>query len=220
MVIVQGQKRPAGSKPNALRREGLIPAVLYGHKGAQSDSLVLKQKDVELLLKEASVNNTLVELQVTDAWSGQALIREVQVHPWRRHVYHLSFFSVAAQDTVEVSVPLNLVGEAAGVKEGGVLEQTITEMTVQCPPDSIPETIDIDISNMEVGTTLHVRELALPAGVAVMDDPESAIFSIVPPGGGAGAEAAATEEAEVALETDTEPAEPKTAPEASAPAEE
>jgi large subunit ribosomal protein L25 len=98
-VNIECQKRPEGSKPNALRREGLIPATLYGHKGAESVSLILKAKDAQTLLKKASVNNTLVDLTIPDMpWNGRALIREVQAHPWKRTLYHLSFFSVPTQD--------------------------------------------------------------------------------------------------------------------------
>jgi large subunit ribosomal protein L25 len=94
-VTVECQKRAEGSKPGALRREGLIPATLYGHKGAESVSLVLKEKEAINLLKKASVNHTLIDLTIPDlSWSGKALIREVQAHPWKKTLYHLSFFYV------------------------------------------------------------------------------------------------------------------------------
>lgn len=174
------QTRPEGSKPRALRREGLIPAALYGHKGAKSVSLVAKAKDVEMLLKDASVNNTLVDVAIPDiSWKGQALIREVQKHPWRPDIYHVSFFAVAGQDSVEVVVPIHLEGEAEGVREGGLLEQIITELTIQCPPDQIPEVISIDVTEMPVGTTLHIGELKLPQGVTASDDPERTVLTII-----------------------------------------
>jgi len=179
-VKFECQTRPEGSKPRALRREGLIPAALYGHKGAESMSLVAKAKDVELLLKDASVNNTLVEVNVPEvSWKGRALIREVQKHPWRPDIYHLSLFAVAGQDSVEVVVPVHLEGEAEGVREGGVLEQIITELTIQCPPEKIPEVINIDVREMPLGTTLHISELNLPEGVTASDDPERTVLTIV-----------------------------------------
>ncbi len=179
-VQFECQTRPEGSKPRALRREGLIPAALYGHKGAESMSLVAKAKDVELLLKNASVNNTLVEVNVPEvSWKGRALIREVQTHPWRPDIYHLSLFAVAGQDSVEVVVPINLEGEAEGVREGGLLEQVITELTIQCPPSQIPEVINIDVTEMPIGTTLHISELNLPEGVTASDDPERTVLTIV-----------------------------------------
>ena len=181
-ITVECQTRPEGSKPRALRREGLIPAALYGHNGAESLSLTMKSKDAQVLLKNAAVNNTLVELNIPDiSWNGRAIIREVQSHPWKRTLLHLSFFSVSAGETLELVVPVNIVGEAAGVKEGGVLEQILTELNISCMPRNIPESIDIDVSNFELGTNLTVGEVVLPEGVSVMDDPERIVFSIVAP---------------------------------------
>lgn len=181
-ITVECQKRPEGKKANALRRSGLIPAVLYGHKGTESVSLTLDAKEAETLVRKAAVNNTLIQVKVPEiSWSGKALLREVQAHPWKNSLYHLSFFSIAAQDTVEVVVPINLVGESPGVKQGGILEQVVAELQVQCAPDSIPESIEIDISGMDIGSSLHIHEIVLPAGVTVMDDPERTAITVVAP---------------------------------------
>lgn len=194
-VTVECQKRPEGSKPRALRRSGLIPAVLYGHKGAESIDLTVEAKAAETLLKKAAVNNTLVQVNIPDLpWNGKALLREVQTHPWKsKQLYHLSFFSVAAQESLEVTVPLNLVGEPVGVKQGGVLEHMITEVQVQCAPDRIPETIDVDVSNLDVGTSLHVHELVLPEGVTVLADSEQTVCAIVDSSGAVADREAASE---------------------------
>ncbi|HEY9830018.1 MAG TPA: 50S ribosomal protein L25/general stress protein Ctc [Stenomitos sp.] len=192
-VSVECQKRPDGSKPRALRRSGLIPAVLYGHKGTESVSLTLPAKTAETLLKKATVNNTLVQVAIPDiSWNGKALLREVQTHPWKRsQVYHLSFFSVASQDSLEVTVPLHFVGQAVGIKSGGILDPVITEIQVQCAPGDIPESIDVDVSNLEIGDSLHVRDLILPQGITPMLEPETTIVIV---GGYAGAQEG-TEEA-------------------------
>jgi large subunit ribosomal protein L25 len=182
-ISLDCQKRPEGSKPRALRREGIIPATLYGHNGSESVALIVKEKDAQLLLKKASVNNTLVDVNVPHMpWNGKALIREVQSHPWKRNIYHLSFFSVAAQKHVEVSIPIKILGDAPGVKDGGgTLEEIITELKIQCSPKSIPESIDIDVSNMEIGAHLKVRDINLPDGVTAIDDPDMGVISLVAP---------------------------------------
>lgn len=192
-VSVECQKRQDGSKPRALRRSGLIPAVLYGHKGTESVSLTLPAKTAETLLKKATVNNTLVQVNIPDiSWNGKALLREVQTHPWKRsQVYHLSFFSVASQDSLEVTVPLHFVGQAAGIKSGGILDPVITELQVQCAPGDIPESINVDVSNLEIGDSLHVRDLILPQGITPMLEPETTIVIV---GGYAGGQEG-TEEA-------------------------
>jgi large subunit ribosomal protein L25 len=181
-ISVECQSRPEGSKPRALRREGLIPAALYGHDGANSISLTIPAKEAQLLLRDAAINNTLIDLSVPDiSWKGKALIREVQAHPWKRTLHHLSFFTVSAKQQVEIVVPLVLTGKAAGAKEGGIVDQIMTELKIVCAADSIPESIEINVTNFEIGTTLHVGEIVLPAGVAVLDDPERIAISIVLP---------------------------------------
>ncbi len=95
-ISVECRKRPDGSKPKALRRQGLLPAVLYGHNGTESVSLTLPMKTAETLLKKINVNKTVVEMQVADLpWRGKAVLREVQAHPWRNDLFHFSFFAVA-----------------------------------------------------------------------------------------------------------------------------
>ncbi|NES22316.1 MAG: 50S ribosomal protein L25/general stress protein Ctc [Symploca sp. SIO3E6] len=194
-VTVECQKRPEGSKPRALRRSGVIPAVLYGHSGTESVSLTIGAKVVETLLKEATINNTLVQLKVPELpWEGKALLREVQTHAWKSEVYHLSFFSVASQDSLDVVVPLQFIGEAVGVKQGGILETELTELAMQCSPTQIPESIDVDISQLEIGGAVHVQELVLPEGATVLDDPERTVVKIIAPAVGAATSAEDSEE--------------------------
>ncbi|MBR8827437.1 MAG: 50S ribosomal protein L25/general stress protein Ctc [Gomphosphaeria aponina SAG 52.96 = DSM 107014] len=179
-ITVECQTRAAGSNPRALRREGLIPAALYGHQGTESISLTLKEKEAQNLLKKASVNNTLIDLKIPElSWNGKALIREVQSHPWKRTLYHLSFFATKGHGPVEVVVQINVVGNAVGVKNGGIVDQMLSELAIQCDPSNIPEFIEINVSDMDIGTTLRVNELVLPAGVTAMDDPDRNVVSIV-----------------------------------------
>jgi large subunit ribosomal protein L25 len=193
-LAVECQKRAEGSKPNALRRSGLIPAVLYGHKGSESISLTVKAKTVETLLKKHVVNNTLIDLSIPDlSWTGKTLLREVQVHPWKGFPYHLSFFAVGSQDSLEVELSLHFVGEAAGVKlGGGILDTVLTQLAVKCKPDSIPEAIEVDISNLNVGDALHIHELILPPGVVALGEPNQVVVSVL------GSQAGSEEETEEA----------------------
>ncbi|KOR37486.1 MULTISPECIES: 50S ribosomal protein L25/general stress protein Ctc [Planktothricoides] len=186
-LTLECQKRPEGSKTKALRRDGLIPAALYGHNGAESISLTVNAKAAELLLKSASVNNTLVNLTIPElSWNGKTLLREVQSHPCRPLVYHLSFFAISAQDSVEVTIPLAFVGESPGVKlNGGLLDPVLTELEVKCAPDSIPEKIEVDISSLQVGSALHISELVLPAGVTpLITDGNQVVVTVLGSQGG------------------------------------
>jgi len=180
-LAVECQKRAEGSKPNALRRSGLIPAVLYGHKGSESISLTVNAKTVESLLKKRAVNNTLIDLSIPDlSWTGKTLLREVQVHPWKGFPYHLSFFAVGSQDSLEVELSLHFVGESVGVKlSGGILDTVLMQLAVKCKPDSIPQAIEVDISNLKVGDALHIHELILPPGVVAVGEPNQVVVSVL-----------------------------------------
>lgn len=180
-ITVECQKRAEGSKPRALRREGLIPASLYGHKGTESMMLTVKAKTLEKLLKQAGVNSTVVDLSIPDlSWRGKTLLREVQIHPVKRWAYHVSFFALSEQASVEVEVPVHFVGEAPGVKvEGGVLDLVLMQLEIKCAPDNIPDAIEVDISGLHLKDILYVSELVLPVGIAVVGDPGRAVASVM-----------------------------------------
>lgn len=182
-LSIECKKRSPESKAKALRREGRIPAVLYGHKGAESVSLSLKAKDAETLVRKASVNNTLVEVNVSDLpWTGKTIIREVHTHPAKGYLYHLSFFSVASQDSLEVTVPLHFVGNPIGVtEEKGVLDTPMTELQVRCDPAGIPEFIEVNVSHLKVGDNLHISDITMPAGVEPAIDADRTLASIFAP---------------------------------------
>ncbi|MDJ1179484.1 50S ribosomal protein L25/general stress protein Ctc [Roseofilum sp. BLCC_M91] len=180
-LTIECHEREAGSKARALRRSGLIPANLYGHKGNESISLTIDDKTAQQLLKDAVVNNTLIDVNIPElSWSGKALLREVQRHPWKGFPYHMSFFSIASQKSVEVAVRLNFVGEAIGVKQsGGLLDSPISEVQVQCPPDRIPEAIEVDVSDLPVGGSLAVKDLNIPEGVKIMAEPKQLVVTVL-----------------------------------------
>ncbi|MHC5612286.1 MAG: 50S ribosomal protein L25/general stress protein Ctc [Nostoc sp.] len=182
-ITVESLKRPEGSKPRALRRSGLIPANLYGHKGTESISLTIEAKTVERLLKRASVNNTLIDLNVTDVpWRGKALLRELQIHPAKGTPYHLSFFAVAGHGDTTVEVRFRFVGTAIGVKQdGGVLDTVITELQVSCAPENIPDVIEIDVTNLQMGDSLSISDIVFPEGVTPIAEPERLVVSVLPP---------------------------------------
>ncbi|MBD3882642.1 50S ribosomal protein L25/general stress protein Ctc [Phormidium tenue FACHB-886] len=180
-LTVECKKRPEGSKPNTLRREGHIPAVLYGHKGTESLALMMDAKTAEVLVKKSSLNNTLIQVNVPElSWSGKALLREVQKHPWKPHLVHLSFFSVAAQDSLQVTVPFHFVGTSIGAKQdGGALDTVLNELEVNCAPDRIPEMIEIDVTNLKIGDSIHVNDLTLPAGVEAVGEGDRIVVTVL-----------------------------------------
>ena len=182
-LSIECSKRDENVNPRALRREGLLPAVLYGHNGTESVSLTVNGREAEKLVRSAALNNTLINVKVPELpWSGQALLREVQAHPWKGNLYHLSFFSIASQDSVEVVVPIHYNGTAKGVKnENGTLDVMVSELSIRCAPNAIPETLDIDVSDLGVGDNLHISNLKLPAGVEAVSDTDKTLVMVAAP---------------------------------------
>lgn len=180
-LTIDCQTRPANTQPRALRRTGKIPATVYGHKGAESTAISLDTKEVSLLLRKAKVNNTLIDLNVTDGdFKGFTLLREVQYHPYKNEVYHLSFFSIASQATVEVDIPLSFVGIPTGVKvSGGSVEVHMNEVRVACPPTQVPEKFEVDISNLDIGDGIHVSDLVLPEGAIIAADSTPLVVNVI-----------------------------------------
>jgi large subunit ribosomal protein L25 len=179
------QPRPEGSKPNSLRRSGKLPAVLYGHQGTESISLVIDSKAAELLLRDASINNSLIRVNIPDlSWNGKALLREVQTHPWKGTPYHISFFAVADHGSLEVDVPLHFVGIAVGIKEGGgSLDPSMNSLHVKCLAETIPDFIEVDVSDLNVGDSITISQLNLPAGVEATGDPDRMVATVLSGGG-------------------------------------
>lgn len=163
-----------------LRRTGRIPAVVYGH-GEDTRSLSVNARDLDRLFARISIENTLLDLEIGDEGSVKALIREVQTHPFKAEVLHVDFYQVHAGEEIDLDVPLHLTGTAAGVLEGGILEQPMHELPISCLPDAIPDAVEIDVSELDVGDSIHVRDLDLPEGVRTDIDPDRTLCSVVPP---------------------------------------
>jgi large subunit ribosomal protein L25 len=149
-----------------LRAVGRIPAVLYGH-GNASVSLSIQAKDLDTLLKTSHAGlNTLIDLEGDGAVAGKVvLIKELQRHSVAGTLSHADFFEIDATAKMHVSVPIKLEGTPEGVKLGGVLEHIMREIDLLCLPNAIPDSLEVDVSEMNQNESLHVSDLTLPEGV-------------------------------------------------------
>jgi large subunit ribosomal protein L25 len=184
-----------------LRAQGRIPAVIYGH-GERTRSVTLDAHELDRLLASVHYENTVVRLDVEgEKREVRALLRDVQRHPSRQHVLHVDLLQIHKGEKVQVSIPVRLVGSAPGVRAGGLLQHATTDIEIRCVADNIPEHIDVDVSALEIGDSVHVRDLVVPAGTEVLEDGDRTICSLAPP-----AVAVAEEEAE---EPEVETGEPE-----------
>ena len=167
-----------GKKVKKLRREGLVPAVLYGPAVQGVRPLELPARDIERTYAHAGTS-TLLDLVVDGGRPQPVLIHAVQHDPFRRHLLHVDFFAPDMNVDLTVTVPLALVGESQAVDEGGVLTQFLTEVQVRCLPDAIPHALEFDLSGViAVGTQITAGELPLPAGVALVTPEDELVLKI------------------------------------------
>jgi large subunit ribosomal protein L25 len=181
----------------SLRAAGRVPAVIYGH-GREPQSLSINTRELEKLLERISAENTVIDLTV-DGKSARTLIREIQRHPFKRQILHVDFQELVAGEKVTVRLPIVLMGIPAGVRmDGGILDQTMRELEVEVDPSNIPNHVEVDVTELTIGSSVHVSDIALPEGVELAGDPEASVCVVSAPR--AVVEEVPAEEAEAAAE--------------------
>lgn len=177
----------------SLRQSGKIPGIIYGH-AREPQALEIPSRELEKLLEHIVAESTVIDLSF-DGKSTRTLIREIQRHPFKKQILHVDFQELVAGEKVTVDIPIVLAGTPEGVRlSGGVLDQTLRELTIKVDPANIPNHIDVDVSALQIGASLHVRDIQIPDGVEVMDDEDATICVIAAPR--AAIEAAAPAEGE------------------------
>lgn len=159
-IAIEPRDVTGSADSGRLRRDGYTPAVIYG-QGEEAELIQLREHDMEQLLRAHGGSSLLVSLSRDGKVSSRVLLREIQHHPVSGRLLHVDFVKVDLTATTKVTVPVVLVGESPGVSEGGVLEQLIRDAEVECLPTEIPDSIEVDISALEIGDSLHIRDLDL-----------------------------------------------------------
>ena len=175
-----------------IKSQGFIPAVIYSH-AATPVSLQVSERDITTLLSHAVGEHLLVDLEIAGTEGNQlALIQDVQHHPVTQKILHVDFHGVSANEELESSIPVEPIGESVGVKSfGGILEQLMRSLNIRCLPKDLPEIINVDITELNVGDSFHVKDIKLPQGVVAVDDGDVTVFLVAEPN--VAAEVVATE---------------------------
>jgi large subunit ribosomal protein L25 len=174
----------------AVRKAGRVPGVLYGKakdKTVRSRPIEIDAKKLASVLSASTSENVLVDVELTDAQGAKvdqhlALLLDVQHHPIKDYIIHIDLHEIAADEILHAEVPVTSIGEPLGVKSGGgLLETMLRTIRVACLPRNLPELITVDVSSLEIGHSVHVREIKLPEGVTAMNPPELPVFSVFAP---------------------------------------
>lgn len=181
-VSITAEKREEHGKgvARSLRRAGMVPAVVY--RGGESQLIKLSKRDLTRLINSVGGEQVMVDLQFADGEKKLALLKDYQKDPIRGELLHSDFFEVSLTEEVRITVHVATLGEPIGVKrDAGILQHTLREIEIECLPDKIPGKIEIDISKLEIGQSIHVRDLRFEEGVKVLTDPGDVIVTVIAP---------------------------------------
>jgi large subunit ribosomal protein L25 len=201
-VKLKAEARPdvGRSAVRKLRARGFIPAVIYGGTD-KPQALQVSARDINAMMSQASGENVLVELEIGGGQSRTALVQEIQHSPVGGEIRHVDFHAISMDQMIQAEVPLEPVGTPVGVKTfGGLLEQSLRALAIECLPGDLPDRITVDVSELNIGDSIHVREIQLPQGVTPKVQLDLTAFSVLAP---------MVEEEPVAAEAEAAAAEPE-----------
>jgi len=156
--------RTGSGRLNQMRREGWLPSVMYG-RGAENKNLKVDAKSFADVIAHSSSENIIVNLEIDGEGTRLAFLQAIQHDPLSGTALHADFLAIDSKTEITAHIPAHLNGEAPGVKAGGVVEQYVHAIEITCLPDDLPETLEIDISKLQLGDSLHVGDIAYPKGV-------------------------------------------------------
>jgi len=195
-----------GKANRRLKSVGKIPAVLYGG-GREPMPLAVDRHDFELMMQHHGGGATILKLAIEgDDAPVNVMVKDLQWSPVKSNVLHIDFLAIRMDQVIQAAAPVSFVGDAPGVREGGIFLHDLREFNVEALPKDLPEAIEVDISGLEIGHSLTVADVVAPAGVKILDDPEVTVCSVTTPS----VEPVEGEEAEEAAEPEVigeEPAE-------------
>jgi large subunit ribosomal protein L25 len=180
ITLASEPRTTLGSRPaGRLRREGKVPAVVYG-LGTDTLSITVPARDLQHILAGEAGANSLINLDL-DGERVLTLARQIHRHPTRGELVHVDFVRIRRDVAVAAEIPVHLLGEAEGVKDGGLLEQLMFQLTVEALPQHIPVAIEFDVSHLTIGDQIRLGEVALPEGVTTPIEPETVVAMVVAP---------------------------------------
>jgi large subunit ribosomal protein L25 len=178
-LTVEPREQKGSAKMRRLRKAGRIPAIAYSKE--ESRMLTVNRRSFNDLRKEIRGSAALINLKDESGWQSLSVLQDVQIDPINDAIVHIDFSLVSKGQEMTSSVPVQIVGEAVGVRDGGVLDQSLYEVEIRCLPKDFPENLEVDVSELEVGSSLTVGAIQAPEGVTITTDPEYSLVSITAP---------------------------------------
>lgn len=180
--MMQAHRRDVIGKANRrLAGQGLVPAVLYG-TGREAMAIALDRHELELALLHSGGHTAMYKLKIEgEDEPVDAMVKTMQTNPVKGTLLHVDFLAVRADQTIHAAIPLQIVGDSVGVRAGGVVATNVREINVEALPMNLPDHIEADITELEIGMNIHISDLVIREGVTVLDDPDTIVCSVVAP---------------------------------------
>ena len=166
-----------------LRQNDYIPAILYGY-GIEPLLLKLKRKGTERIIRHLESHNVMGDLLIEKNGKKEkvkVVLKEVQVDPVKERILHLDFYQVRMDKPITLTIPLHFTGEAPGIEKGGILDEEMREITIECLPKDVPDFIKVDISSLDIGETLLVKDIKTDEKIKILEDEDKVVVSILAP---------------------------------------
>ncbi len=183
-AVIRAKERPIKTKSflKRLRKEGNIPGIIYGKGLEQSLPVYVNHSEFVKFLHHYHWENTIVDLEVEgedgNKKSYTVLVQDIAHHPVSDEIIHIDFHQISMSEKIHLRVPVVAVGEAIGIQKGGLLEQMVWEIDIECLPTNIPEAIEVDVSSLDIGDSIHVSEITPPEGVRILEPGDTALFVV------------------------------------------
>jgi len=180
-IEIKATSREIVGKANRRLGADKVPAVMYG-VGVDAQALELDRHDFELLLSHSKgISAHLIELTVDGSKPVNVIAKAIQHHPTTGHPTHVDFWAVNMKQSISTSIQVHFLGEAPGVKSGGVMMHNLSSVQIESLPSDLPEFLEADISGLEIGDSVHIRDLVVPKGVTILESEDEIVASVVPP---------------------------------------
>jgi len=175
LLDIQMRENTGKGAARKERQRGFIPAVLYGIKG--NKILTVKAKDFEKMFEEIG-EHSIINLNIDNKDKAEVIVKDFQLDPVTKHVIHIDFLEFEKGKALKTEVPIRVTGDSAGVTKGGILETFLRDLEIECLPKDIPDSVEIDVTDMEIGDSIHARDISVDDKIKVLTNPEQVVVTI------------------------------------------
>ncbi|MGQ9615074.1 MAG: 50S ribosomal protein L25 [Spirochaetota bacterium] len=178
VLNIKIREKTGKEEAKKLRQRGYIPAVIYGRKGNRI--VAVKAKEFEKVFDEIG-EHSIINLRIDEIGNKEVIIKDFQLDPVRRNIIHIDFLEFELDKLLKTEVPIKILGISKGVKKGGILETFVRDLEIECLPRNIPDFIPINIDELDIGDSIHVRDIKTAEGIRIVDNPDQVVITIGTP---------------------------------------